>query len=161
MVLNTDYINTTEIDDFRKTICEKIKAIRISKGMTQGDLADAIGIGRSHISRIESGKFNFALNHLLYIMKVLDIDTIDILKPGQQMLTKKRDNNTTTTPDKNFSILLTDLENNIENNENDKSAYINICADEVFKDLCIRNSDGITGYKQMKDSIKRMAKYKS
>ena len=34
---------------------EDIKAIRAARGMTQQDLADALGITRGHISKLEAG----------------------------------------------------------------------------------------------------------
>lgn len=161
MTLNSDYINTEEIDDFRRTICDKIRAMRISKGMTQGDLAEAVGIGRSHICRIESGKFNFSLSHLLYIMKVLGIESIDILKPGEQMKTKKRGRKKAEPNTKDFSVFIGNLDQSIDALEKDRIQYIDTCASEAFKTMCVNNPDGAIGYKHMMDSVKEMAKYKS
>lgn len=48
----------------RVEIGNKIKELRKGCGMTQQDLAAAIGVGRSHISRIENGDYNIGIELL-------------------------------------------------------------------------------------------------
>ena len=49
----------------------KLKAARTLKGMTQNDLADAVGVTRQTIVAIESGSYNPTINLCIDICKVL------------------------------------------------------------------------------------------
>lgn len=49
------------------------------RGMTQGDLADKAGIGKSYISQIESGKKPGSVAVLADIAQALDVDIDDIV----------------------------------------------------------------------------------
>ena len=56
----------------------KLKMARVEHDMTQGDLADAIGVTRQTIGLIEAGKYNPTLSLCLAICKTLD-KTLDQL----------------------------------------------------------------------------------
>ena len=56
----------------------KLKIARVEHDMTQGDLADAIGVTRQTIGLIEAGKYNPTLSLCLAICKALD-KTLDQL----------------------------------------------------------------------------------
>ncbi len=53
----------------RVRIGRRIAELRAEKGMTQTALADACGLGRSHIVRIEKGMYNVQLDTLAVIAK--------------------------------------------------------------------------------------------
>ena len=50
----------------------KLKMARVEHDMTQGDLADAIGVTRQTIGLIEAGKYNPSLSLCLAICKCLN-----------------------------------------------------------------------------------------
>lgn len=50
----------------------KIKIARVEKDLTQGELADIVGVTRQTIGLIESGKYNPSLNLCIDIAKALD-----------------------------------------------------------------------------------------
>ncbi|MCR5824183.1 MAG: helix-turn-helix domain-containing protein [Lachnospiraceae bacterium] len=52
----------------------RIKEIRIQKNITQKDLADAVGINMSVLSRYENGKTEPTAKRLVEIAKALDVD---------------------------------------------------------------------------------------
>ena len=54
----------------------KMKAARALKGMSQEDLAKAVGVTRQTIGMIEAGDYNPTLNLCISICKVLD-QTLD------------------------------------------------------------------------------------
>lgn len=56
----------------------KIKAARILAGLTQADLAKAVGVSRQTIIAVESGKYNPTINLCIDICKALD-KTLDQL----------------------------------------------------------------------------------
>ena len=56
----------------------KLKMALVEHDMTQGDLADAIGVTRQTIGLIEAGKYNPTLSLCLAICKTLD-KTLDQL----------------------------------------------------------------------------------
>lgn len=49
----------------------KIKSMRTFKGLTQNDLARAVGVSRQTIVAVESGKYNPTINLCVDICKVL------------------------------------------------------------------------------------------
>jgi transcriptional regulator with XRE-family HTH domain len=58
---------------------EHIRAIRVSKNITQEQLANEIGAEISQISRIERGIINTSIANLQNISKVLEIPLKDLL----------------------------------------------------------------------------------
>lgn len=62
-----------------KTIGEKIKAFRKSKGMTQAALAEKAGIDRTYINNVEAGRKVPKLNAISRIANALDVHPITLL----------------------------------------------------------------------------------
>lgn len=59
---------------------KNLKEIRKSKGFTQAELANDIGIEISQISRIERGIINTSLSTTNEIAKALKIDIVELFK---------------------------------------------------------------------------------
>lgn len=57
---------------------EKIRQIRKSKGLTQEQLAEQIGIDNKHLSRIEKGRHMPTYNIIKKLAQVLDFDIYKI-----------------------------------------------------------------------------------
>lgn len=58
-----------------KEIAERIKKIRLERGMTQQDLADALGLkSRSSINKIEMDTYEISLEKAKKIAKALNVD---------------------------------------------------------------------------------------
>lgn len=72
MYLNKEYL----------TLVENIKSYRISKNMTQEQLAEMADLSSSYIKQIESTKYfkNITLNTLFKISKALDIEISQLFK---------------------------------------------------------------------------------
>jgi len=67
-------------DQFLKEIGEKVRKLRLEKGLTQMDLAFACNDkDYSQINRIELGKVNFSVSYLSLIAKVLGVTPQDLL----------------------------------------------------------------------------------
>lgn len=64
---------------YLKKLGERIKQLRLEKGMRQVDLSEKIGIEDSALRRIESGRVNSSINMLRKIAKGLEIDIINLL----------------------------------------------------------------------------------
>ncbi|TWP30774.1 XRE family transcriptional regulator [Apibacter muscae] len=60
-----------------------IKNIRKSKGFSQQDIADKIGINRVQYTRIETGKSEPTLNMLQRIALALEVDLINLIEDNQ------------------------------------------------------------------------------
>ena len=55
-------------------IGKRIKQLRMDKlNMTQEDFAKTLGVDRTYLSRIESGKQNITVNTLVFICNKLDV----------------------------------------------------------------------------------------
>ena len=62
-----------------KEFGEKIRSIRLSKKVSQEDLAYECGLEYSQINRIELGKINTSVSHLFLIAKALKVAPKDLL----------------------------------------------------------------------------------
>jgi len=63
-----------------KKLGQNIKKIRISKGMSQGDICRALDMDRSYMSAIESGKKNITISQLQRLAQALGVSTDKLLK---------------------------------------------------------------------------------
>jgi len=57
-----------------------MKRIRTKKGISQGDIARTLGLGRGYISNIENGKTNPTLSTIANLAKALEVSTDELLK---------------------------------------------------------------------------------
>lgn len=63
----------------RVAIGARLKALRESKGLTQDQLGELVGLAKSAISRIEAGKWNFGIDTLNAFCVALDVD-VELVK---------------------------------------------------------------------------------
>lgn len=61
------------IIEARKAIGDRVRVRRLYRDMTQERLAELTGIDRSTIQRIEAGKSDAKVSHLLRIARALDM----------------------------------------------------------------------------------------
>ena len=73
------YVKNPKNKIFLLKLGEHIRAIRVSKNITQEQLANEIGVEISQISRIERGIINTSIANLQNISKVLEIPLKDLL----------------------------------------------------------------------------------
>ena len=62
-----------------KAIGVRIKAARARKGVTQGYIANLIGLSTPHISNIETGNTNLGLPTIIHLANVLDVSVDELL----------------------------------------------------------------------------------
>ena len=66
-------------DDFLRSFGERVKKIRISKGMTQDELAAKAGYtSRSTISKIETGRTDVPRSQIVMIADALGVSPVDL-----------------------------------------------------------------------------------
>ena len=61
---------------------KRVKEMRIRAGMTQGQLAERLGITREHIGRIERGRYGCSIDLLLELSCTLNVSA-DYLLTGK------------------------------------------------------------------------------
>lgn len=61
------------------SIGQKVKQIRLGKGVTQEQLAEAVGVGVTHISHLETGSGTVSLKVFLAIVNYLECSADEIL----------------------------------------------------------------------------------
>ena len=61
------------------SIGQKVKQIRLGKGVTQEQLAEAVGVGVTHISHLETGSGTVSLKVFLAIVNYLECSSDEIL----------------------------------------------------------------------------------
>ena len=60
----------------------RVKELRLTKAnMSQDDFARKMGIHRTYLSRIESGKYNVTIDTIILICESLDISLSDFFYP--------------------------------------------------------------------------------
>lgn len=66
----------------------KIRALRQARGWTQEKMAETVGIDRSYLAEVETGKIELCLRNLESIAQTFEMEAWELLKPGA--LRKKR-----------------------------------------------------------------------
>ena len=61
------------------SIGQKVKQIRLNKGVTQEQLAEAVGVGVTHISHLETGSGTVSLKVFIAIVNYLECSADEIL----------------------------------------------------------------------------------
>ena len=61
------------------SIGKKVKHIRLAKGITQEQLAEAVGVGVTHISHLETGSGTVSLKVFLAIVNCLECSADELL----------------------------------------------------------------------------------
>jgi len=69
-------------EDYISTVCQNVKNLRVSKKLTQVELAASVGIDDSSLRRIESGRTSPTLKTLYRLATALEVNVIDLL-PSQ------------------------------------------------------------------------------
>ncbi len=72
----------------KKLLGRRIKEIRKAKGITQEQLAEAIGIGTPNISYIETGKFAPNIENFEKIVNALGVEPYELYMFGPQKTTE-------------------------------------------------------------------------
>ncbi len=84
----------------------RIKALRTAHGMTQEQLADALGISRQKFARIENGNNSITLDVLSKIAEALDMTVIDITKVlDEEPSVSYRENSSNSSAEEIFDML--------------------------------------------------------
>lgn len=63
-----------------KRLGENLKEIRVSKKITQSELAEKLGADKSFVSNIENGKTNPTLSTITGLAKALGVPANELLK---------------------------------------------------------------------------------
>ena len=66
-------------DAINKIIGDNLKLIRMSRGLTQGDMAIFYNCNQSHFSKLERGETNFCVKDLWDFCEKLNLDPMKIL----------------------------------------------------------------------------------
>ncbi len=72
------------MDEMLREIGDRIRQARISRHMSQNDLADATGLSVSFLSNIEMGKQSMNIRALIAISNALDVSTDWLLRNNTQ-----------------------------------------------------------------------------
>lgn len=82
MSQNMDVLNSQQIEG---VLCKKLEAVRLLKNITQSHLAEAAGVSRRTISRMENGQ-GTSLDTFIRVMMALDLsDHLSALLPSSEI----------------------------------------------------------------------------
>ena len=68
------------MDKISKQLGQNMKRIRAKKGMSQSDIARALGVDRGYISNIENGKKNPTIATIQKLANALGVSANELLK---------------------------------------------------------------------------------
>lgn len=60
-------------DDHLESFGERVRTFRLSRGLTQSQLADEVGLDRKTINRLEAGHYSTSLRNVFLIASVLGV----------------------------------------------------------------------------------------
>jgi len=63
-----------------KIFGESVKKLRVTKGLSQEELADLAGFDRTYISLVERGKRNLSLNNICRFARALNVKPFELIK---------------------------------------------------------------------------------
>lgn len=66
-------------EEVMKLLGERVRQLRLERGMSQQDLANRCNTDLSQINRIELGKINTSVSHLFLIAHILKISVSDLI----------------------------------------------------------------------------------
>lgn len=85
------YKDESEIIEKRSRIMTELMIERLKKGMTQQELADAVGTKKSNISRIENGKQNVSMDLFLRLADALDTEASFVMEETAEYMPENFD----------------------------------------------------------------------
>jgi transcriptional regulator with XRE-family HTH domain len=65
--------------DINRAVGERIRILRVKKGITQDHLAELTGLNRVHLYRLENGRQSMTLNTLKMIADTLGVRVRDLV----------------------------------------------------------------------------------
>lgn len=68
--------------DLQKIAGANIRAIRKQRGVSQEQLADALGVHRTYMGGVERGERNLTLRSLEKLAERMGVDPVSLLKPA-------------------------------------------------------------------------------
>jgi ribosome-binding protein aMBF1 (putative translation factor) len=73
---------TTADDEVARNVGLRIQAARLAANLTQSELAEATGIDRTYISRLERGRYNVSVSTLCRLARALGVSGGELLPDG-------------------------------------------------------------------------------
>ena len=69
--------------NLQRTVGRNLRAYRKTKGLSQEDFADELGVHRTYMGGIERGERNLTLKSLERIASQIDVDPLVLLQPRE------------------------------------------------------------------------------
>ena len=76
--------------DLARLLAESLRRVRRESGLTQGEMARALGISRPTLNRLESASQNVTLRTISQLCRALKCEPGDLFQPGHAHLTLPR-----------------------------------------------------------------------
>jgi transcriptional regulator with XRE-family HTH domain len=76
-----DVVDEVDVDAWLVALGKRVRILRLTREMTQDDLAVAAGMSRSFVSLIEHGTHGIDVVRLLRLAAALEVPLVDLLGP--------------------------------------------------------------------------------
>lgn len=81
---DTSYEQPAPIKCGRRLVGCNIRRLRLERGLSQAELADAAEINRAYLSTVENGKRNISIDNIIAIANALALDPRRLLRPLEE-----------------------------------------------------------------------------
>jgi transcriptional regulator with XRE-family HTH domain len=71
--------DTTKFQSLAATLAENVRWLRVSKGLTQAQIAVRAGLTKGHVTRLENGRYNVRLNTVSKLATALGVGDLELL----------------------------------------------------------------------------------
>lgn len=69
--------------ELQEAFGEGLRAVRRSRGMTQAQFAEALGISRSYVDVVERGRRNLTMETATHLARRVGVDPVDLILVGR------------------------------------------------------------------------------
>lgn len=75
-----DIMKASEIAKHERRVAQKLKDLRVERGLSQGELAKKSGLDRKTVNRIENGRFSPSLDTLIRVCSTMSVTVSEVVK---------------------------------------------------------------------------------
>lgn len=73
-------MKASEIAKHERRVAQKLKDLRVERGLSQGELAKKSGLDRKTVNRIENGRFSPSLDTLIRVCSTMSVTVSEVVK---------------------------------------------------------------------------------
>lgn len=106
------------------SIGQRIRKIRKARGLTQEQLAEKVGISKTHMSHIETGNTKLSLSTFISLAEVLEVSTDEFIHDNNSLARNLSINNIISLLDNSSTLQIKIIEDIVKASKNALDLYL-------------------------------------